>query len=344
MFHKKILITGASGFIGSFLVEEALRSGYIVYAGIRPGSSRNFLQQEGLRFIQLDLASRELLERQLVHFNRLEGGFDYIIHNAGITHSRRKEDFQLVNDRYTRHLVDAVMAAGKPPEKFIFISSLAAGGPGDPLHYKPIRIADPEHPLSAYGRSKLSAENYIKSQPGLPYIIIRPTAVYGPRDKDFLKYFRLLGKGIEPYIGRGPQMISLIYVKDLARATCRLLDCGRLRASYLVSDGVAYNKKDLSRCIRKILERPTIKIRLPLSLSRAVVWGTEKISSLFGRLPFFHSEKLREIAAPNWLCDSQELWKELEIQPDYTLEGGLMETSRWYKEKGWISPARTRTY
>ena len=333
---KRILITGASGFIGSFLVEEGLRDGYEVYAGIRAGSRRDFLRNEAIRFFHLDLSSPQALERQLKLFDRSEGGFDYVIHNAGITRARKKEDFQLVNDRYTQNLVDALIAVGKLPEKFLFISSLATCGPGDPVDYRPIRPSDTDHPISAYAKSKLAAEKYIRSLPGFPYIIVRPTAVYGPRDKDFLAYFRILGKGIEPYMGRHRQMLSLIYVKDLSRAVFKILSSGRLHASYLVSDGTAYTKEDLGSAIRMILDRQTIKIRLPLAPIRASLFCMEKIYSLLGRVPFLHREKLKEMTAPNWLCDSCELWQELGIHPAYTLEAGLLETANWYKEKGWL--------
>jgi len=333
---KKILITGASGFIGSHLVEEGLRRGYTVYAGVRPGSKRDFLRLESLRFFQMDLTSPQLMERRFRHFARLEGGFDYIVHNAGITRARRKEDFQLVNDGYTRHLLNAVSEAGRLPEKFVFISSLAAGGPGDPLHFTPIHLSDPDHPLSAYAKSKLSAEHYIKSIAEFPYIIIRPTAVYGPRDKDFLTLFRLLNKGVEPLVGRYPQKLSLIYVKDLARTVVQLLEAGRVRTSWLVSDGVAYNKEDLGNTLRNVLNRQTIKIRLPLAPVRAAAFCMEKTYSLFDRMPFLHLDKLKEMAAPNWLCDSHEIWEELGIQPLYTLESGLQEAASWYDQNGWL--------
>ncbi len=343
---KKILITGASGFIGSHLVEEGLRRGYTVYAGVRPGSKRDFLQQDGLRFFQLDLTSPQLMERRFKHFLRSEGGFDYIVHNAGITRAHRKEDFQLVNDGYTRHLVNAVSEAGRLPEKFVFISSLAAGGPGDPLHLEPIRLSDPDHPLSAYAKSKLSAERYIRSIPDFPYIILRPTAVYGPRDKDFLSLFRLVNLGIEPLVGWYPQKLSFIYVKDLARIVVQLLGAGCARTSWLISDGVAYNKEDAGNILRTILNRETIKVSLPLAPIRAVTFCIEKTYSLFGRMPFLHLDKLKEMAAPNWLCDSQTIWKEMGIKPLYTLESGLREAADWYDHNGWLhwyrgDPAQT---
>ncbi len=334
--NKKVLITGASGFIGSFLVEEGLLNGYRVYAGIRAGSKRIFLQDPSIRFFELDFSSPERLEKKLREFILAEGRFDYVIHNAGITRAGRKEDFHRVNYQYTKHLADALVATGSPPEKFIFISSLAAGGPGDPLRFTEINSSDPDHPISSYAKSKLDAEKYISSLPGLRPLIIRPTAVYGPRDRDFLNYFRILSKGIAPCMGSRRQILSFIYVKDLSRAVFKLLSSGRIHRSYLASDGNSYTNEDMLMLIWKIVDKPAIKIRVPLAPVRASVFFLEKLYSLFNRMPFLHCEKLEEITALNWSCNSSELWQDLGTAPKYSLEAGLYETARWYRENGWL--------
>ena len=289
-----------------------------------------------IRFFRIDLSSPELMERQFNSFNRSHGGFDYIIHNAGITRAARKEDFHTVNCLYTKNLANALVAAGRLPEKFVYISSMSVYGPGNPVSSDPIRLSDKEHPISAYAKSKLAAEHYIKSMHVLNPVIIRPTAVYGPRDKDFLSYFRMLAKGMEFYIGSGKQLLSFIYVKDLAMVVFRILSLPAPNASYIVSDGRAYAKDEMGSIIKKVMNKRALKINLPRAPIIASVFCIEKIYALFGSMPFLHTEKIKEITAPNWSCDSACLWEELKMEPAYTMQEGITETVNWYRENGWL--------
>src|SRR6478672_1455847 len=323
---KRILITGASGFIGSFLVEEAIASGYEVCAGIRPSSNRQYLQHPGVRLLEMDLSSAERLESQLQAFKNQYGSLDYVIHNAGITQAHKREDFHTVNYEYTRNLVDALIGASIEPHKFFLISSLAAYGPGDEHKMLPIRLSDDQKPISEYGRSKMKAASYIKSLEKLPYIIVHPTAVYGPRDKDFFQFIKLVNNGFEPYVGRHTQMISLIYVKDLAKAIIALLNSQQVRRSYIVSDGMDYNKEQLGLEAKLCLGKKTVKVKLPLRPVQMSISAIESVNQLvFKKLPFINREKLNEISSANWLCDSKEVWSHLGKRPAYSLKEGIEE-------------------
>ncbi|HVM86958.1 MAG TPA: NAD(P)-dependent oxidoreductase [Puia sp.] len=332
----KILITGASGFIGSALVEEALRKGYMVFAGLRKGSSKIFLQHPAIHFFEMDFSSPELLEQQFRQFNSAEGGFDIIIHNAGITRAHHKNDFYTVNCGYTKNFAHALTAAGSLPRQFVFISSLATYGPGDPSGREPIQLSSFQQPVSAYAKSKLEAEKFLQSLPALKTVIMRPTAVYGPRDKDFLSYFQIIKKGVEIKIGSGRQLLSFIYVRDLARIIFKILDEEHPQKAYLLSDTNNYRKDELGKMIRKALGKKALKITLPLSIVKPAVFGMEKIYGLFGRMPFIHSEKLSEISAPNWACDSKCTWEKYNVKPEHDLESGIQETAAWYRENGWL--------
>ena len=213
---KKILITGASGFIGGFLVKEALNRGYETWAGVRSTSSRVNLQDERIRFIDLKYSDRESLTAQLADFVREHGPWDYVIHNAGLTKTLDKRNFYRINAQNTANLIEALAASGCKPEKFLLMSSLSSYGRGDEKTFRPISLDDPQLPDTDYGKSKLEAENYLRHQSYFPYVILRPTGVYGPGEKDYFMEIKSVKSGFDFAVGFTPQRITFIYVKDLA--------------------------------------------------------------------------------------------------------------------------------
>lgn len=333
---KRILITGATGFIGSFLVEEALRQGYEVVAGIRKSSKTHYLKDLDIQYAVLDLTHPELLQQQITDLQKTSP-FEYVIHNAGITQESRHEDFIRSNYHYTRNLAKAAGDTEVAVKKFVLVSSLAAFGPGMPATLQPIACGDEKRPLSVYGRSKLLAEQYISAQEKFPYLIINPTAVYGPRDKGFLPFFKMINLGLEGYVGRRGQQTSMIYVKDLARAIVSLTIADAVNRSFLVSDGQAYAKEVLGATARTILQKKTWKLHLPLPAVKATVGVVDRVHRMVkGYPPFLNREKLEEISQPNWLCDSSETWRILNDQPKYSLEEGFRETIDWYQKERWL--------
>lgn len=333
---KTILITGATGFIGSFLAEEAVRQGFSVVAGVRSTSNRRFLKHLDISYAELNLANDRELLRQLELLQREGKAPDYIIHNAGITHAKKNEDFVTTNYQYTKNLAEAAHAVGIPLEKFVLVSSLASYGPGKES-LQPICVSDNKNPVSRYGISKMMAEEYMSSQSAFQYLIINPTAVYGPRDSGFLSFFKMLNNGLEAYIGPRGQMVSMIYVKDLANAIILATKNGVSNRSLFVSDNNSYSKEELSATARQLLSKTTVKLRLPLSVVRSVVGAADSVHRLIrGYEPFLNREKLHEISQPNWLCDSSETWQLLNSQPSYSLKDGFKETVAWYKENGWL--------
>lgn len=332
---KRILITGASGFIGSFITEAALRKGWDVIAAVRKTSSLTWLPHPELHIEEMDLSSPEKLRPRIKDLQERYGPLDFIIHNAGITHANRKEEFNTVNSQYTRNLAE-VMASESALSKFVLISSLAAMGPGDPVTFAPLKAGDKPKPVSAYGRSKLQAEELLKSLSKVPSVIVRPTAVYGPRDRDFLQFFSMINSGLEPTIGWHRQMVSMIHVGDLAAAVIQVTECAAVGKIYLASDGGSYDKQSLGELVRKILNRKTFRIKFPLTPLKAVVGTSDFAHQLFGQLPFLNLDKLKEISSANWLCDSNALWEDIGMQPKYQLEEGLAHTAEWYKKMNWL--------
>ncbi len=324
---KKILITGASGFIGSFLVEEALQKGYEVYAGIRKSSSKAYLQDENINFIEFDLSDKNDIKSKLQ-------SFDYIIHAAGTTKSCSTSDFEKINYQYTVNLIEALQETKQMPKKFIYISSLAVYGPGNPEQAIPIKVTDPKKPITLYGHSKLKTEEYIRTVQNLPYIIFRPTGVYGPREKDFYVMYKTVKSGIETYIDTKEQHLTFVYVKDLAKVFFDAIASNIVSKTYFVTDLKMYTAKDLNDYVKKALKVKTITIIFPKIFVKVLAFLSEKFSCLFtNKIATLNTEKYKEIIQKNWLCDSTELVNDFNYKPQYDLENGIKETIAWYKEQ-----------
>ena len=324
----KILITGASGFIGSHMAEHAVRQGHDTWAAIRPTSNRSDLQSPSLRQIVLNLDDAELLATQLEAHRAHHGTWDVVIHCAGATKCRHAHEFDQINYGGTRHLVDTLMRLGMVPRQFILISTLGIYGP---LHeqepYSPFTEADPPHPNTLYGKSKYRAEEYVKGIAALPYVIFRPTGVYGPRDKDYQLLIRSIRAHIDLSLGIRPQRVTFVYVKDLVEAVFMAIDKEVQRRSYLVTDGHTYSSSDFTRVVRAALGNPfTLHLTIPLWMGRVAALMADVGGRLCGRTFTFNSDKFRILAQRNWQCDITPLTEELGYHPSYDLEAGIAET------------------
>ena len=330
---KKILITGASGFIGNFFIDEALKRGYEVYATIRKTSKIEHLKDKKVQFVEVDFSDKE----GLYFIMKSLPQFDYIIHNAGLTKALNKKDYYTVNYELTKNFVDAILESGKIPTRFLYMSSLAAYGPGNAKTLKPISLADIPSPVTHYGRSKLATEGYLQTQTNLPFIILRPTAVYGPGERDIFQSIKIISRRFDLQIGSHKQFLTFIYVKDLVKTALDLLESAALNQAYFISDGNVYSKKQLGQFVGKFLHKKVFSIAVPLFLVKIIAFIVEKSAKLFKTsAPALNVEKINELAATNWLCDVLPLTNNVHFNPEYHLEKGLFETMAWYKKEGWI--------
>ena len=333
----KILVTGASGFIGSFIVEEALQKGMEVWAAVRKSSSREWLQDSRINFIELDFRSQQRLEEQLRGHQ-----FDYVVHAAGVTKCLDKQDFFRTNTEGTRHLVQALMAQQMPLRRFVYLSSLSIfGAIREQQPYEEIRESDTPQPNTAYGQSKLQAERFLEGvnqgENAFPYVILRPTGVYGPREKDYF----LMAKSIKAHsdfaVGFRRQDITFVYVKDMVQAVFLALDHGQTGRKYFLSDGCVYQSSTFSDLIRRELGSPWwIRITAPVWLLRVVTFCGEHIGRLTGKISALNNDKYHILKQRNWRCDIRPAIDELGYHPQYQLEQGVKETIAWYKEHGWL--------
>ncbi len=331
-----ILITGASGFIGSFLVEEGLKQGYQVYAGIRKSSSREYLQDSRIQFIEFDFSTTEKVTETLESCKKNNLRFDYIVHNAGLTKARKKEDFHNVNCLNTVHFIEALMQTGMVPEKFIFVSSLAAYGPGNPLTGEPVRLADEPKPIELYGKSKLAAERYITSLNDFPWLIVRPTGVYGPKEKDYFVFFQTISRGMEPYIGFKKQILTFIYVRDLVRFIFLAMTSVHVQKAYFVADGKEYPSELFAEITKKALGKKTIRFTVPLFIVKSIAIVGENLAGLWGSIPTLNTDKYNVLRSTNWRCEVEPLERDFGFTAEYDLEKGVGETLTWYKKEGWL--------
>ena len=324
----KILITGASGFIGSHMADHAVRQGHDTWAAVRPTSNRSNLQAPSLRHIILNLEDAELLTTQLEAHRERYGRWDVVIHCAGATKCRHAQEFDQINYGGTRHLVDTMMRLGMVPQQFILISTLGIYGP---LHeeepYPPFTEVDTPHPNTLYGKSKYRAEEYVKGIAALPYVIFRPTGVYGPRDKDYQLLIRSIRAHIDLSLGRRPQRVTFVYVKDLVEAVFMAIDKEVQRRSYLVTDGHTYCSSDFTRVVQAALGNPfTLHLTIPLWMARMAALIADIAGRLCRRTFTFNSDKFHILAQRNWQCDITPLTEELGYHPRYDLEAGIAET------------------
>ena len=197
-------------------------------------------------------------------------------------------------------------------------------------------LDDIPKPVDEYGKSKLESEKYIRSLNGFPWLIIRPSGVYGPREKDYFVYFQTISRGMEPYIGFKPQILTFIYVKDLVRLILDAAFSGITGKSYFVTDGKQYDSREFAAITKKHLQKKTLRITLPLKLVGGIALAMEKIFSLAGSMPTLNTDKFKIMKSTNWTCQVDVLEKDFNFQAEYDLDRGVKEVLEWYKNEGWL--------
>lgn len=326
---KKLLITGSSGFVGGYLVEAALDRGYEVYAGLRATSSRKYLQDDRINFLVMDFKDPEGLMVMLS-----EHRFDYVIHNVGLVAASSLDRLQSVNVGTLRTLVECLRQSQCMPRRLVYTSSLAAYGPADRLAHGEVRDGDTPTPVTDYGRSKLASEQYLRDQQDLDYIILRPTAVYGPHDLEFLPVYKSVKSRIKATVGLHTQQLSMVYVKDLAQAFMQALTAPPTAKGYFVTDGDVHTSASLNDKVATSLGVKGMPLCVPLPIIRVAAHISALIGNIRGRYPVLNPDKVHELSAKSWLCDNKTTEQELGYQPKYNLQAGLDETIAWCKSEG----------
>lgn len=336
MSKKKVLVIGAGGFVGGFIVEEGLRRGYEVWAGVRESTSRKWLSDARIKFLIFDFEDSKSIQNTLQSALPEGERWDWIVYNLGATKVMTYSDFSRINYRYLQNFTTALKDSGMVPEKFLYMSSLSSLGVGDEKRYTLFTENSAPIPNTRYGASKLKAEVWLQSV-GLPYIIFRPTGIYGPRDHDYFLMFKSIRSGFDFSAGFRRQQLSFLYVEDLAGAVFDALERSATGEIYNLSDGEVYSQRYFRKLsAREIGKKVVLPIIVPLVGVKLVSVVAEKIGVLRMKPSTLNRDKYRIMKQRNWGVDISKARAGFGFNPKVGLEEGVKRCVAWYKNEGWL--------
>jgi len=327
----KALVTGATGFIGSHLVDALLERGVEVRCLVRRSSNRRWLEGKPVELVEASLEDPDSLAPAVREV-------EIVYHVAGLIAARSYEEFLRGNRDATANLLAAVRRYAPGIRRFVFLSSLAAVGPAPSLA-EPVTEQTPYHPITAYGRSKQAAEEVVRAAADtLPITIVRPPAVYGPRDAATLPFFRSVRLGIAPLIGFRDKYLSLVHVRDLVRGILLAAESPQAVGQiYFISSEEVYTWAQLTEAARVALGRRYVwRVRVPHAFVMGIASVAEVAGWVMKRPPVFDFEKGRDLIQPYWICSVEKARTELGYRQCVGLVEGMQETVQWYRQHGWL--------
>jgi dihydroflavonol-4-reductase len=327
--QKTAFVTGGTGFIGSHLVERLLSKGYAVRCLVRDPQKTGYLSNLPVEFYHGDLFSNPILEKAV-------SGVDYIYHVAGVVASRTKDGFYRGNRDASKNLIEITARVNPSVRKFLHVSSQAAVGPS--VSASPIDETAPYHPITTYGRSKMEAEKAVLAYADkLPITIVRPSAVYGPRDPATFDFFKTIYKGLEPVVGFHDKLVSLVHSTDLVSGIVLAGEKPEAAGEiFFISSEKRYSWIEIGNTSREVMKKKAIRVRLPEPLVYAVA-ATAGFFSSFSRKPsVLNFEKGRDMVQDFWTCDVSKAKRILGYNQEVQLADGVKETVAWYLDNHWM--------
>jgi nucleoside-diphosphate-sugar epimerase len=328
---KTLLISGATGFTGSHILNKAESLGYKTTAIIRRIADAKKLNSRGIETILLN----ENFEDSLKIYKETFGQPDLILHNAGLVRGNSQKEMAKSNIEFTQYFIESLEKTGIKGKKFIFISSIAAQGPC-PENIEYLTEESETRPVTIYGKTKLQAENYIRQNRDLSWIIIRPTAIYGPGDKDGLVIYKAIKYGIAFRLAREIQYISLLFVEDFADAIFHIAANSPPHETYILTDGNNYQSMEYTNLISEKLNNSTLKIYIPQKVAILAAILAELKTAISKKQEILSRDKLKELTALNWRAKSTKIEGMIGFKANTNMEVGVTKTIKWYKENGWI--------
>lgn len=324
----KVGITGATGFVGSHLAEYLVRHGHQITCLVRETSNLQWISHLPFRKVVGNIYD----QKSLGDFVRNQ---EVIIHCAGLTSARKEEEYMRTNADSTGNLLSATEKANPNLKRFVLISSLAAAGPSQPG--QALTEDQPLRPLTAYGRSKVKAEEIAAQfSSRIPVTIIRPPGVYGPRDREFLIYFKLVKKRIKPIIG-GENRISVVSVQNLTAGIAAAMSHPQAAGqSYFISDDGDFTWSQLADLIAGALRKCPFTIKIPGWIVRLMANLSTIYSAMTKKPVILNREKILEMEQPFWLVSNEKAKNEIQYFPRLSTKEAIEETAEWYIENGWI--------
>jgi len=327
----RVLVTGGSGFLGSHVAEQLLAEGHDPVCLVRGSSDTTHLQRLGVALVSGAVDKHDSLADAV-------RDVDAIVHCAGLVKARNMEEFDRVHAGGTVALARAALERpGKPLARFVHVSTAGVMGVGHPD--RPHRESDEPKPVTMYGKSKLTAERaLLELAPALPMTILRPPAIYGPRDREILAFFQMVRRTrMALRMGRSMQSVSMIYATDCAAACVRAISADVPSGStYLLDDGNTYTYDDMAHAIAAgygfgLLAAPSI----PVPLVRAAALASEMFGRATNRVMMFTRDKLPELLAEHFVVDGSKARRELGFEPKVPFAEGARLTAKWYRDNRW---------
>lgn len=328
MAIETLLLTGATGFVGSHVVEACKGEGFRLKALVRKASDAERLEGEGVECVRGSLESPEALKAAIT-------GADAVLHLAAVTKARTPDEYQRANAAGTQALIEAILCTDARPRRLVYLSSLAAVGPS--FDGRPVTREVAPRPLTAYGRTKLAGEKVCEAVSDLIEVaILRAPAVYGPRDRDVFEFFQMAKRGILPLPSGPVRRLQMIHAADLARALVLAATAEGARGVYHVAEARSYEWQEMARMVATAVGSKARIITVPAALIATAAAVSETVTGLFGRSTIFNRDKARELLAPGWLCETELALRDFGFEAQIPLQAGLNQTAKWYFENGWL--------